>query len=372
MTSPIDRLLAYQIEARHFPGALVHIEQAGKILAYQAVGLLGPESDEAMHEAAVFRLASLSKPIVSCAALMQVDEDRLALDAPLGDYLPQLNDLRMKSGERPNRAPTVRDLLRHTSGLAYELEIQDTELREIFLRADLLGQIPWIDREAFIDTLATLPLVAQPGTTFAYGFSTDVLGMIVAKLDGMSLGQSLKTRIFDRLGMHDTGFEVPASKQARLASAFPDDSAWYARVAGYGMRKPGQPWMESGGAGLVSTISDFASFARMLANGGRLGSERLISENLFGQMRRNQLPESAGGPFAYTGSGFGFGLGLAIRLDWGPGAMPCAAGEMTWSGISGTALFVHPDKNWFALAFTSNMASRMMARMEFRRAVEQL
>lgn len=370
MIRPIDRLLAYQVDARHFPGALVHVEQAGKVLARQSIGRLGPQGDEAMHDAAIFRLASLSKPIVSFAALMQVDEGLLALDAPLGDYLPQLNDLRMKSGEQPNRAPTIRDLLRHTSGLAYELEIQDADLRETFLKADLLGQIPWIEGEAFISTLAKLPLMAQPGTTFAYGFSTDVLGMIVAKLDGMSLGQSLKTRVFDRLGMQETGFEVPASRETRLASAFTDDLAWYARVAGYGMRKPGQPWMESGGAGLVSTIDDFACFARMLANGGRVGNERLISENLFAQMRRNQLPEGAGGPFAYTGSGFGFGLGLAIRLDWGPGAMPCAAGEMTWSGISGTALFVHPDKHWFALAFTSNMASRMMARMEFRRALE--
>lgn len=371
MTTPIDRLLAYQIDARHFPGAMIHVEQAGKVLLRQSIGRLGPQSDEVMHDAAIFRLASLSKPVVSCAALMQIDEGLLALDAPLGDYLPQLKDLRMKSGEKPNRAPTVRDLLRHTSGLAYEFEIQDDALRGTYLKADLLGQLPWINEETFLATLSTLPLVAQPGTTFAYGFSTDVLGMIVAKIDGMPLGQSLKTRIFDRLDMHDTGFEVPAGKQAQLALAFTDDSAWYARVAGYGMRKPAQPWMESGGAGLVSTIGDFASFARMLANNGRIGSERLISENLFEQMRRNQLPEGAGGPFAYTGSGFGFGLGLAIRLDWGPGAMPCAAGEMTWSGISGTALFVRPDINWFALAFTSNMASRMMARMEFRRALAQ-
>lgn len=372
MTRPIDRLLAYQIEARHFPGAQVHVEQAGKVLAHQAVGQLGPESDEAMHEGAIFRLASLSKPVVSCAALMQVDEGLLALDAPLDDYLPALNQLRMKSGAKPDRAPTVRDLLRHTSGLTYEWEIQDAELREIHLQANLPGQIPWIDADKFIGQLAALPLVFQPGSTFGYGYSTDVLGMIVAKLDGVSLGQSLKTRIFDRLGMLDTGFDVPESDLARLALAYPDDAAWYARVAGYGMPKSDQPWMECGGAGLVSTLEDFARFARMLANGGKVNGERLISETLFGKMNCNQLPNGAGGPFAYTGPGFGFGFGFAVRLGWGPGAMPCAAGEMTWSGISGTALFVQPDKCWFALAFTSNMTSRMMARMEFRRTLERL
>lgn len=119
MITSIDRLLAYQIEARHFPGALVHVERAGKILAHQAVGLLGPESDVPMHDGALFRIASLTKSIVSFAALMQVEEGLLALDAPVSDYLPMANSLRMKSGARPHRAPTVRDLMRHTSGLAY-------------------------------------------------------------------------------------------------------------------------------------------------------------------------------------------------------------------------------------------------------------
>lgn len=372
MNPSIDRLLAYQIDAKHFPGALVHVEQSGRTLVHQAAGRFGPEGDEAMHDAAMFRLASLSKPVVSCAALMQIDEGLLALDAPLGDYLPVLSELRMKSGAKPDRAPTVRDLLRHTSGLTYEWEIQDPELRNIHLQANLPEQIPWIDADTFVSQLAALPLVFQPGSNFGYGYSTDVLGMIVAKLDGVSLGQSLKTRIFDRLGMRETGFEVSESDQARFALPFPEDAAWHARVAGYGVRKAGQPWMESGGAGLVSTLDDYARFARMLANGGQHDGERLISETLFGKMHRNQLPEGVGGPFAYTGPGFGFGFGFAVRLDWGPAAMPCAAGEMTWSGISGTALFVQPEKRWFALAFTSNMVSRMMVRMEFRRTLERL
>jgi len=372
VNAAIERLLAYQIDARHTPGALVHVERDGKVLARKVAGLLGPGSQNAMHEDALFRLASLTKPVVSLAALMQVDERRLALDAPVADYLPGLRDLRMGSSMAPRRAPTLRDLLRHTSGFAYETEFREAALREIALKNDFGARMPYVDAADFLPSLAARPLAAEPGRAFRYGFSTDVLGLIVAAVDGVTLGESLQRRIFAPLEMSDTGFEVPPSAHGRLATAFAGDTAWHARVAGYGVRRDGRPWMECGGAGLVSTLDDFARFARLLANGGRHRDGRLISESLFVEMTRNQLPEDVDGPLGFTGAGFGFGLGLAVRLDYGAAAMPCAPGELTWSGISGTALFVHPGEQWFALCFSSNMASRMMARMEFRRAVAGL
>ena len=371
MTDSIDRLLAYQIQSRHFPGALLHVERAGKVLAHQVAGRMGPDSDEPMHEAALFRLASLTKSMVTFAALMQVDEGALALDAPIADYLPEFAAVRISSGARPDRAPTVRDLMRHTSGLAYHWEVPEAHLRERATQSPFVARMPCIDARAFVRDLAALPLVAQPGARFRYGYSSDVLGMIVEKIDGVTLGQALSKRLFDPLGMRETGFEVPASQHARLASAYAADAAWHAMVPGYGMRKPGQPWMESGGGGLVATIGDYIKFARMLANGGRVDGQ-LLSETLFADMSRNQLPDGVDGPYAYTGPGFGFGLGLAVRHDWGSAAIPCFPSEMTWSGISGTAVFVHPGERWFAFAFTSNMATRMMARMEFRRGAALL
>lgn len=369
MDAAIDRLLAYQIEAGHTPGALAHVERGGKVLARAVAGQLAPGSPQAMHDGALFRLASLTKPVVSLAALMLVDEGRLALDAPVGDYLPALRDVRMGRGLMPKRAPTLRDLLRHTSGFAYETEFREATLRELALKNDFGARMPYVDAGEFLHGLAARPLAAEPGRAFRYGFSTDVLGLIVATVDGVSLGESLRRRIFAPLDMHDTGFEIPVAEQGRLATAFAADSAWHARVPGYGLRREGRPWMECGGAGLVSTLDDFARFARLIANRGRHGEGRLIPESLFVEMARNQLPEDVDGPLGFTGAGFGFGLGFAVRLDYGAAAMPCAPGELTWSGISGTALFVHPDEQWFALCFSSNMASRMMARMEFRRAV---
>lgn len=371
MMNCIDQMLAYQIAAGHFPGALVHVERGGKLVTRQATGLVGPDSDTAMHEGMLFRVASLTKPVVTVAALTLVDEGCLGLDAAIGDILPAFRDTRMKSGARPRRAPTVRDLMRHTSGLAYAWEVQDAELREALLKPPL-ADMPGITAESFVANLAAMPLVAEPGTTFRYGYSTDVLGCVVEKIDAVPLRESLRTRVFEPLDMRDSGFEVPSSQHGLLASAHAHDQAWYAAVPKYGIRLPGQAWMDSGGGGLVSTVGDYAAFARMLANGGCVGKQRLVSANLFAEMCRNQLPAGVDGPAAYCGPGFGFGLGLAVRLDWGPAAMPSAPGEVLWSGISGTAMFVQPAEQWFALMFSCNLTTRMMVRMEFRRAAARL
>ncbi|MFA6443274.1 MAG: serine hydrolase domain-containing protein [Sterolibacterium sp.] len=371
MTNSIDHMLAYQIAAGHFPGALVHVERGGQPVFRRAAGVIGPDSDTPMHEGMLFRVASLTKPLVTVVALTLVDEGRLELDAPIGDILPAFSSPRMKSGARPQCAPTVRDLMRHTSGLAYAWEVQDAELREALLKPPL-ADMPGITAESFVANLAALPLVAEPGTTFRYGYSTDVLGCIVEKVAGIPLRDLLRTRLFEPLGMRDSGFEVPSSQHALLASAHAHDQAWHTAVPKYGMRLPDQPWMDSGGGGLVSTIGDYATFARMLANGGCVGTQRLVSAKLFSEMCRNQLPAGVDGPSAYCGSGFGFGLGLAVRLDGGPAAMPCTPGEVLWSGISGTAMFVQPAEQWFALMFSCNLSTRMMVRLEFRRAAARL
>lgn len=368
----LHRLLDYQIAAGHTPGALALVERGGRVLARACAGRLGPDDGTPMHEAALFRLASLTKPVVSLAALMLVAEGRLALDAPVADYLPALRGLRMPGGAAPRRAPAVRDLLRHTSGLGYETEYREAAVRRDVLRDDIGAAMPYVEAGDFLHRLAARPLAGEPGEAFRYGFSTDVLGLILAAVEGAALGDVLRRRIFEPLGMAQTGFEVADSERSRLARAYGSDAAWQARVPGYGLRDGTGPWMECGGAGLVSTLDDFARFARMIAAGGQANGERLLPLDLFAEMTRNQLPETVDGPFGFTGAGFGFGLGFAVRLDWGAAAMPCAPGELTWSGISGTALFVHPAEQWFAVCFSSNMTSRMMARMEFRRAVAGL
>lgn len=366
MTSPITELLDHHIRAGHTPGGLVHVERAGRTLAREVRGHLRPDGDAPLHEGVRYRIASLTKPMVTLAALMQVDEGRLDLDAPVGSLLPVLRGMSLPGGRAPRAAPTVRDLMRHTSGLAYPGEIADGPLRQAWTDASLSPGASGTDAARFLDRLATLPLVAEPGTAFRYGYSTDVLGCIVEHIDGMPLGAALQRRLFEPLGLQRTGFELQAGEPEPMAPA--DDKAWHALVPGIGRRVPGQPWMDAGGGGLLSTLDDLLAFGRCIATGGMAGGRRLLSERLFAELSRNQLPAGVDGPAGYTGSGFGFGLGFAVRLDWGPAAMPCSAGELTWSGISGTALFVQPRDQWVAVMLTANMTSRMMARMEFRRA----
>jgi CubicO group peptidase (beta-lactamase class C family) len=367
MPNAVADLLQHHVAARHCPGALAHVERAGRVLAREAVGRVQPDG-AAMHPGVRFRIASLTKPVVTVAALMLVAEARLALDAPVAEVLPALRDLRLAHGAVPQRPPTVRDLMRHTSGLAYPFEIADAVVREAWLGAGLTASLCGLDAPAFLARIAGLPLAAEPGQVFRYGYSTDVLGCVIEALDGVPVARSLQRRVFDRLGMAHTGFELQPGEDATLAAAHAEDAGWHATVPPIGRREPGQPWIDSGGAGLISTLDDYAAFARLLAEGGvATDGERLMSAALIDEMFRNQLPPGADGPAGYCGPGYGFGLGLAIRLDWGSAAMPSTAGEGAWSGISGPALFVQPRERWFAVLMTANMASRLMCRLAFRR-----
>jgi CubicO group peptidase (beta-lactamase class C family) len=369
MTSPITDLLDHHLRAGHTPGAMVHVERDGQLLARHVAGRIRPDGDALLHDGVRFRIASLTKPMVTMAALMLVDEGRLDLDAPVSRWLPALRGLCLPGGLPPPQPPTVRDLMRHTSGLAYPYEVADAAVRARWVQAGLNPGAPGLDAAAFLARLAALPLVAAPGTAFRYGYSTDVLGCIVEQIEGEPLGAVLRRRLFNPLGMHHTSFEVQPDEPVPMAHA---DAAWHAVVPGIGRRVPGQPAMDAGGGGLLSTLDDVVAFARLVAHGGVHGGRRLLSERLFAELSRNQLPPGVDGPAGYCGSGFGFGLGFAVRLDWGPAAMPCSAGELTWSGISGTALFVQPRSRWLAVMFSSNMASRMVARLDFRRALSRL
>ena len=369
MPTPIEDLLAYQLAARHYPGAIVHVERAGKVLAHHVVGRMRPDDDAPLHDEALFRIASLTKAVASVAALSFVEQRQLGLDAPITEYLPEMDALRTSSGARPARPPTVRDLLRHTSGFGAIGETREAAVRALAAEADLDNRVPHIDPRTFVAAHAGLPLALEPGERFRYGPSTDLVGVILERVAGKPLGDIVRERIFEPLGMTQTGFEVEPRRRALLTAAYPEDAAWHAIAPRFGIRGAGEPWMDSGGGGLVSTIGDYARFARMLADGGIAGGERVLGAELFAEMARDQLPEGLEGPSNFTGPGFGFGLALAVRLDWGAPAMPCRPGELAWSGVTGTALFAHPGERWFALAFSCNTSSRMMARMEFRRAL---
>ncbi|MFA7504764.1 MAG: serine hydrolase domain-containing protein [Burkholderiaceae bacterium] len=374
MQDALARMLDFHRAARHCPGAVVLVERDGAELARLVSGALhgeapGDAAGEPMRADALFRIASLTKPVVSFLAMILVDEERLGLDDPVARHLPELAAMRLPDGAAPARQPTIRDLLRHTSGFAYGREIAEADVAERILAEGLDERLPLLEPAAVLASLARLPLARQPGTAFRYGYSTDVLGLVIGRILGQRLGDALAERIFGPLGMRETGFAVPSQQRERMPTAFPEDRSWHGLSGKYVQADELGTPMHSGGGGLASTIDDYARFARLLANGGVHEGRRLLSETGFAEMARDQLPRGVDGPLGFTGPGFGFGLGLAVRRAGGAAAYPCAVGELTWSGMTGTALFVDPATRWFALLFSCNTVSRLIARFEFRRAL---
>lgn len=374
MRDALARMLDYHRAARHCPGALILVEEKGRELVRMRAGTMGgqaPEGrpDEPIRADALFRIASLSKPVVTVLALILRDEERLALDDAVASYLPELAAMRLVDGSAPARPATIRDLMRHTAGLPYGGETRDPQALERVRAERLDGRLPLLEPAEFLASLARLPLSNEPGAAFRYGYSTDVLGLVIERVLGQRLGEALAERIFAPLGMSETGFTLTAAQRERMPRAFAEDKAWYNTFELFARADEQGTPMHSGGGGLASTIDDYARFARMLAHGGQYEGRRLLSEESFADMSQDQLPPGVDGPFAFTGPGFGFGLGLAVRQRWGAPAYPCARGELTWSGVTGMALYVDPARQWFGLMFSSNTASRLMTRFEFRRAL---
>jgi CubicO group peptidase (beta-lactamase class C family) len=372
MTDSIDKLLDYHLDTGRYPGAVVHIERDGRVLKHKVVGCLRGDSDAPMREDAVFRIASLTKPLVTTAAMMLIEQGRLDIDVPIHRYLPELAGLALAGGKAPQRPPSVRDLMRHTTGFAYLNEIRDAATRELAAQVGLDMRLATMTRPQVLQALASLPLVCEPGSAFRYGFSTDVLGLVVEAVHGAKLGDILRDTVLGPLGMHDTSFDLSGERRDRMAIGMPDDAGFFAFTGKFDEGAAGADVIQSGGGGLSSTLSDYLRFARMLMGGGQLDGVRLLSEQTVAAMTADQLDPGVDGPTTLTGPGFGFGFGFAVRQDWGVSAFPTMTGEVTWSGICGPVMYLHPRERWVALSFNCNMVTRILARMEFRRAAQAL
>jgi CubicO group peptidase (beta-lactamase class C family) len=348
------------------PGAVVAIAKGGKLAYLQAIGFQDRAKTIPMKTNSIFWIASMSKPVTSVAAMILVDDGTLDLDAPVAKYLPEIGDMRVASEktnpatgkmddglDSPKRPMTVRDLLRHTSGIVYpELDFAFPE-RGLADAATETGiryvhtLYSWTDASAtrrdstlanFVSALARLPLAHQPGEVHEYGLSADVLGRVVEVVSGEPLDQFLQSRIFTPLHMVDTGFYVPEAKLGRLV-----DAPMPERPGIWDVTKPAK--LFSGGGGLVSTAPDYLRFCQMLLNGGELDGVRVLSAQAVKAMTTNALPSDIriyGGDEVGARAGTTFGLGFAIRTDpvysWIPGAL----GSFSWAGHWGTYFWIDP------------------------------
>lgn len=376
----IDAYLKNEIAGNKIPGAIMMIQRNGKTAYFSSFGVRDPGTKDPMTPDTIFRIYSMSKPITTVAAMMLVEEGKLQLDEPLSKYIPAFADVKVgveRKGEDgktgldlvPVKRPiTIQDLMRHTSGLTYGF-FGEGAVKKLYVEANL--QEGDIDNTVFADRLAKLPLVYQPGSTWDYSQSTDILGRVIEVVSGKSLLQFEKERLLDPLGMTNTSFYVTdAAKQSLIAEPFPTDRKIGAG-AEMGDPRVGRKW-ESGGGGMMSTIGDYARFAAMLANGGTLDGKRYLSPKTIAYMGSNHIGPGSGvapGPYYLPGPGFGFGLGFAVRTDAGVSPIQGSAGEMNWSGAGGTTFWVDPKENMFVVFMSQTVAHRGRLRIALKNIV---
>jgi CubicO group peptidase (beta-lactamase class C family) len=360
-------VLRGEIDRGRVPGAVALIARRGKLGYFEALGARDPISAAPMHKDTIFRIYSMTKPIVSVAAMMLWEEGQFLLNDPVAKYLPDFAD-RQVAVERHGKVElvpaerdiTIQDLLRHTSGFTYEFR-GTAPVQKMYMEAKLFRRNQ--SNADHAQTLATLPLMHQPGARWEYSRSTDVVGRLVEVLSGQSLGAFLGERILGPLAMVDTDFHVPPQKHPRLAEPFAKDPESGLGVQLIEVRE--RPMFESGGGGLVSTAMDYARFLQMLLSGGTLDGKRLLSRKTIEYMTADHLGPVTGAPDLLI-PGYGFGLGFAVRLHAGIAQVPGSVGQYYWGGLAGTTFWVDPAEQLFALMLIQGPGQRDYYRVLFR------
>jgi CubicO group peptidase (beta-lactamase class C family) len=367
-----------EIATDKIPGAVILLQQHGHPVYFESFGVRDVATKLPMTADTIFRLYSMSKPVTSVVAMMLVEDGKLRLDDPVSKYIPDFADAKVgveKVGEPAlaleplNRPITIEDLLRHTSGLTYGF-YGDTRVRKLYANSGLFDGD--FDNAHFVERIARLPLAEQPGTRWDYGHSTDVLGRVIELVSGQSLFGFEKQRLLDPLGMTETAFHVAdAAQRTRVAEPMPDDR--FARPVA-GIRDPILPraW-QSGGAGMVGTIGDYARFAQMLLDGGTLEGRRYLKPETIALMASDHIgPQTriARDQFYFPGDTSGFGLGFAVRTAQPPNTS-WPLGEYRWDGAGGTFFFVDPKDDMFAICMMQSPSQRGRIQLELKALIYQ-
>ncbi|MBT4019762.1 MAG: beta-lactamase family protein [Alphaproteobacteria bacterium] len=340
----IDTMLNDDIAASVVNAATLSIMRKGKLVYHKAFGTRGPgASSGPLKTNDIFRIYSMTKPITSVAVMMLVEQGRIKLNDPLSKYVPAFASTKvMELGKlyTQDRAITIADLLRHTSGIVYGF-FGDTEVRSLYRAAGLRDNSQTL--ETWANKLADLPLEHQPGEVWEYSHSTAVLGRVVEVASGQQLDQFLKEHIFDPLGMNDTGFYVPPQKVHRIVEPRAP------RLSNPAVK----PRLLSGGGGLMSTPKDYLAFCTMMLNGGSYKGQHLLKPQTVVKMTRNQLGDIQPGNYNLLGGNSGFGYGFAVRLTGG-GLSPQSKGSYRWAGYAGTHFWIDPVKEMIVVFMIQN------------------
>ncbi len=346
----IDQFFAREIAADRVPGAVIAIARDGKLVHYKAYGSLNKATGEPMPLDAIFNLASMTKVMTAVGGLTLNEEGKLPLKSPLGEYLPAFVKMNVgvvgTGGEiklEPANPIYIHDLYRHTSGLTYGGR-GTTAVHKLYPAGSAPAAFLYTSDE-FVAKLAATPLLYQPGTVWDYGFSTDILGLVIEKVSGKRLGDFLKTAVWDKVGMPDTTFTITDEKRKRIARPLPKDP-----ISGRDQNisiLDKQVKFDCAGSCAFSTVGDYLRFGQMLLDGGIIDGKRVLSPKTVRAMTSDHLGANIKNNVAGVEQhrdGYGFGLAVAVRMVDGVAAVPGTAGDYTWNGANGTAYWADPKE----------------------------
>jgi CubicO group peptidase (beta-lactamase class C family) len=380
----IGKVFGAEVDQGRLPGAVVAVARRGKLVYFEALGYQDKPADKKMQKDSIFRVYSMTKPWTSLAAMMLVEDGKIQLTDPVSKFLPAFKELKVSvatsnatTGQTTYemvpaaREPTIQDLLRHTSGLAYDFITRNVPVKEAYENNGLKAIEPDIRNKLtpaeFVERLAKAPLASQPGTQWEYSFSTALLGRVVEAASGKPLSKFLTERLFQPLGMADSSFVVATEKAARIAQpllprAFPMFDPTVA------------PANDLGGEGGMSTTMDYLRFSEMMLEGGKLDGTRVVSRSTVALMTSDHLgarPSSpvTPGELLLGVPGYTFGLGFTVRTGAGIAGLPGSAGEFMWGGAGGTLFWVDPKEELVAVFMSQGPAE---SRTFYRRLVKQL
>ena len=386
----ITALLQQEVSEKKLPGAVVMVARKGKLVYSNNIGSLNNSTGNAMQADSIFRIYSMTKPMVSTALMMLVEDGKVQLTDPVSKYLPSFKNpmvsvptfdpvfngvtFRLMPAQRE---PSIQDILRHTSGIAYGELTKNTLVRDAYIKAGVFK--PDLDYDArtlsgkeMAEGLGKAPLAQQPGTAWEYSLSVDVQGRVVEAVTGMRLNDFMQERLFKPLKMKDTGFSVAPQNLGRLAEAFPKDPATGMDNKLLDMSKV--PGNDSGGAGAVSTAGDYLRYCQAMLNGGQLDGARILSRSTVNLMTSDHLGTTISttvnpGMLLLGTPGYTFGLGFLVRQGDGIAGVHGTAGEFTWAGYAGTFFWAEPKEQICAVYMTQAPSP---IRAYYRRMIKSL
>ena len=357
-----------EIDKGTLPGATVLVARRGQVGWFEALGKQSPAAAAPMSHDTIFRIFSMTKPIVSIGIMMLIEDGHFLLSDPVAKFIPEFAD--QKVGVENNgklelvalqRPMTVQDLLRHTSGITYD-HTGNGLVQQLYQQSPLRSRK--ITNAEHAAMVASLPLKCQPGAEWNYSRSTDILGRIIEVVSGKTLSAFLTERILAPLQMAETAFHTGEENAGRLAEPFATDPWTGDKVQLFNMLE--KPVMESGGGGLVSTTMDYARFSQMLLNGGTLDGVRIIGRKTLQLMASDHLGPNVKVDSPLMPEGHGFGLGFAVRTHAGMAPFPGSVGQFFWSGMAGTFFWIDPAEDLFAVFMMQGPGQRVYIRSMLR------